>query len=179
MLTKEAGTATRAKGTNGSLTTILAIAVGVVAAYLAYSWWFSDERAIRNQLSTIAAAVSVQPNEGSLGLVARAATLRKALAPDVRIVAGTQAVETRDAVIGLATRWIAPAGGLTVEFDDVQVKVADGRTSADVYCTVKLTTRDPRTGERSIDAREVSVGFAKQDGVWVVSAARTENTLAR
>lgn len=166
------------KGTSAKAYVLVSL-VGIVALYFAYSWWFSDERVIRHQLTTIAGALTVPPGEGSLGMVTRAATLRKVLAPEIRISGGSQELVSRETVLGMATRVIAPAGGLTVEFDDVQVKVGDDRVSADVYCTAKLTTRDPRTGEPSIDAREVSIGFVRRDGEWIVVSAQTESTLAR
>lgn len=158
---------------------VFVIFVAVVVLYSAWSWWFSDQRAIRHQLAAIAAALTVRPGEGDLGPVTRAAALRKALAPDVRVSAGGQEIVSRDAVLGLATRWSAPAGGLTVEFDDVQVTVHDDRESADVYCTAKLTGASPQGGEPTVDAREVTVGFVKLDGDWVVSSAKTQDTLAR
>lgn len=175
-------TTTKAKtGTTKSttLTTISVVFVALVVLFLGYSWWFSDERAVRHQLDAIAGALTVAPNESELGLVTRLATLRKALAPDVRISDGGQEVSSRDSVLALATRWRGAPGGIVVEFDDVGVKIGDGRLTADVYCTAKMTTTDVRGGPPTIDAREVTARFKKLDGVWVVDSAQTERTLTR
>lgn len=143
-----------------------------------------EERAIRNQMSLIAESMTVPANDGELGRVARIATLRRALAPDVRVyVAGVSRgsqpseIAGRDAVLALAGRWIPPAEGVSVEFLDVQVTLDEGGTSARVYCTARASSGTP---ERPVvDARELTVSFSKIDGTWMVTAVRAEDTLIR
>jgi hypothetical protein len=146
----------------------------------------SDERAIRNQLSVIGESLTVPPNDGDLGRIARIATLRNALAPDIQVSIGVpggpgsripSAIAGRDAVLALAGRWAPPAGGVTVEFVDTQVTMHENRAGAQVYCTARVTSGPPE--HPVVDARELMISFVKLDGAWVVSAVRPEDTLVR
>ena len=157
----------------------------------------SDERAIEEQMSTIAEALTVPSNDGDLGRLGRIASLRRALAPDIQLstgaaprpggrvppeiaghrFSGAAAISGRDAVLALAGRWVPPPGGVIIEFVDLQITVDDGRTNAQVYCTAKATSRSPE--KALVDARELTVAFSKIDGQWLVTAVRPEQTLAR
>ena len=145
-----------------------------------------DERAIRNQMSAVAEALTVPSNDGELGRVARIAAVRNVLAPDISVSTGVTArpgaevppeLIGRDAVLALAGRWVPPPGGVTVEFVDVQVTVDDSRVNAQVYCTARVSSGPE---ERPIvDARELTVGFSKIDGTWLITSVRPEETLVR
>ncbi len=146
----------------------------------------SDVRAIEDQLSAIEKALTVPGSEGELGRVARVASLRNAFAENIQVSTGATAAPAaqippeligRDAVLALAARWAPPAGGVTVEFVDAQITLDPSNVTAQVYCTVQATSGPP---ERPlVDARELTVGFSKIDGEWLVSSVRPEATLAR
>ena len=146
----------------------------------------SEEGAIKEQIETIAETLSAPANEGDLSRLARIAALRKVFAPDVRVSLGGAAapgaqaapeVVGRDAMLGLVGRWAPPSGGVQVEFVDVQVTLDESRTTAQVYGTAKATSG---TDDRPVvDARELTVGFAKIDGDWVITSVRPEETLKR
>ena len=145
-----------------------------------------DEGAIKNQMSAIAQALSVPASEGELGRITRIASLRNALAENIQVSTGAPVrpgaqippeLVGRDAVLGLAARWSPPRAGVTVEFVDVQVTVADGGATAQVYCTAQATSGPPE--QPVVDARELTVGFAKIGGEWLVSSVRPEDTLTR
>ena len=166
--------------------------LAIAAAVLGYRWWSSDERAVRRQMASIAEALTVGPGEGSLGPVTRVATLRNALAPDIRVSGGPPPagsdqgtgtrrppeVVGRDAVLALIGRWIPPPGGVTVQFVDMQVTVDDGGAGAEVYCTATIESAGA-SGQPNVDARELVVGFQKIEGDWLVSSVRVEETLMR
>lgn len=145
-----------------------------------------EEREIRNQLSGIAETLSVPASDGDLGRLARIASLRRTLAPDVQVLTGESPrpgaqippqISGRDGVLALVGRWSPPPGGVTVEFVDVNVALDDGRTSAQVYCTAKLTSG---TAEQPVvDARELTIGMARIDGDWLITSIRPEETLSR
>lgn len=164
----------------------IASALVVVAIVLAYRWWASEARAIRHQLATIARLATPPPDEGDLGMVTRLAQLRNALAPDIRVSAtapGTgaqmpQEIVGRDVVLALAGRWQPTRERMTLEFVDVQVTVDDGGKEAEVYCTAKVTLHPP-SEPPTVDARELTIGFAKVDGIWIVRSVRQEPTLIR
>jgi hypothetical protein len=158
----------------------------VATALLVLGCGGGDERAIRSQTDAIAQALTVPANEGELGRVARIASLRNGLAENIVISTGVatspgapvpQELVGRDAVLGLAARWAPPAGGVAVEFVDVQVMLDGGGTTAQVYCTAQATSGP---AERPlVDARELTIGFSKIEGAWLVTSVRPEETLAR
>ena len=146
----------------------------------------SEEREIRNELAVIAEALSVPANDGDLGRLARIASLRRALAPDVQVSTGVPSlpgaqippeISGRDSVLALAGRWSPPPGGVTVEFVDVNVTLDASRTGAQVYCTVKAASGP---GEKPVvDARELTIMFARIGGEWLITSVRPEETLIR
>ena len=158
----------------------------VLLAATAFACGNGDERAIKSQMSTIAATLTVPANDGDLGRLSRIASMRNTLAPDVQVFTGIAArpgaqmpaeLVGRDAVLALASRWTPPAGGVTVEFVDLQVTLDPSRVTAQVYGTAKVTSGPP---ERPVvDARELTMGFSKIDGAWLVSSVRPEDTLVR
>lgn len=156
--------------------TFVSIVSFVAIGLLLYLWWPSEERAIERRLNELAEIVSLPETESELGRVTRVAGVRGYLADDLRIQNGPQEV-SRDAILAIVGRFTPPPGGILVEFVDAQVMLAPDSTTADVYLTVKITTRDRRTGEPTLDAREANVGMAKRNGDWVVTSAATAETL--
>ena len=158
---------------------------GVVVA-IAVACGDNDERAIRNQMSAIAESLSVPANDGELGRIARIAALRNVLAPDIAVSTGASSrpvaevppeLVGRDAVLALAGRWVPPGGGVTIEFVDVQVTLDASRATAQVYCTARISSGPD---ERPVvDARELTIGFSRIDGSWLVASVRPEDTLVR
>jgi hypothetical protein len=157
-----------------------------VIAVCAVACGDSDERAIRNQMSAIAESLTVPENDGELGRIARIAALRNVLAPDIAVSTGVAArpgaevppaLVGRDAVLALVGRWVPPAGGVTIEFVDMQVTLDASRVGAQVYCTARISSG---TDERPVvDARELTIGFSKIDGSWLIASVRPEDTLVR
>jgi hypothetical protein len=171
---------------SGTVTVVI-----ILGLVFGYRWWASDERVIRKQMSQIAQSLTIAPNEGALGPVTRLGMLRKVLAPDIRVsgrrLSGGDAsapqpepeeIVGRDTVLALASRWLPAAGGVTVEFVDVQITVAQGRATAQVYGTAKVTSRGV-SGQPTVDAIELTAGFTNADGTWLVSWVRPEDTLVR
>lgn len=137
-------------------------------------------------MSAIAESLTVPAHDGELGRLARIAAVRNALAPDVTLsmavtarpgVQVPPALVGRDAVLALAGRWVPPPGGVTVEFVDVQVTLDDSRVNAQVYCTAQVSSGpDDRP---LVDARELTLGFSRIDGTWLITSVRPEETLVR
>src|SRR5512134_3438871 len=155
-------------------------ALGIVLA-AAIGCGDSDERAIENQMSALAEALTLPANDGERGRFGRSAAVRNVLAPDITVSTGVTArpggqvppeVVGRDAVLALAGRWVPPPGGVTVEFVDVQLTVDDSRVNAQVYCTARVSS-GPKE-QPLVDARELTVGFSKIDGTWLITSVRPE-----
>src|SRR5204862_6717704 len=98
--------------TNGSV--YVAIVLAVLAGYFTYQWWFNPQRAIKRQLSGLAAALSAPADgRGDLDRLARIAALRNYLAPDIHVKTGASGPEltSRDALIGAVAAWNPSATG--------------------------------------------------------------------
>jgi len=157
------------------------VVVALLAGYFSYQWWFNPRRAIKRQLGELAATLTVPPaSAGNMDRFARVARLRNYFSPDVRISMGEgrPGVASRDALVGALAAWNPPAGGWNVSFVDVQISI-DSDTTARAYMTVEISSPDLRTGQPTYDAREVTVGMAEQEGVWVITTAEPVETLQR
>ena len=167
----------------------MAVVLAVLAGYFTYQWWFNPQRAIKRQLSGLAATLSAQPEgRGDMDRLARLARLRSFFAPDVHVKmspssppgAGSSGLEitSRDALIGWVAAWFASETGLNVDFVDVQIAF-DSNSTARAYMTVEITTSDPGTGQPVLDAREGVVGMAEREGVWIITSAEPTETVQR
>jgi hypothetical protein len=159
------------------VTVVLALLVG----YFSYQWWFNPRRAIKRQLGELAATLSLPPDGmGEVDRLARVAQLRNYFSPDVQISTGRSgpSISSRDELLGAMAAWKMPEGGWDVTFVDVQISM-ESDTTASAYMTVEITGQDPRTGQPSFDAREVTARLAEQGGVWVVTRAAPSETLQR
>ena len=152
---------------NGSV--YVGIVFAVLFGYFGYQWWFNPARAIKAARRAGGRLVG-RADEADAARLVRLARVRRYLAEDARIRVGTPPVEfgPRDALLSLSS-W-APPGGADVQFVDLQVSI-DSNTEARVQTSVELTTRDPRTGQPDVDARDVNISVVLGDGVWLVKSA--------
>lgn len=150
--------------------------IGAVVVLLAvwFGWHYffpNDEARIRDVLERIAgAASSGGAEEGEVARIARAASIRSELDPQVTVDAGPpfSQLAGRDALVGTVARLKSSVRDLEVQLDDVQVTVAADRLTARVTLTAKAHFRDERGG-RALEARELDVLFRRLEGDWVVS----------
>lgn len=77
--------------TNGSV--YVAVVLAVLAGYFGYQWWYNPTRAVKLRLGQVAEALSVPAGDTDLGRVARLAQLRRYLADDIHVRAGSAASE--------------------------------------------------------------------------------------
>lgn len=161
-------------------TAVASVCFGALIAFFVYQWWFNPTRAVQRRLNEIAATLSAGDNEPSIARIGRAAQLRKYLANDVHIRMGTQELTSRNQIVGAVGAFNPPPGGWNIQFVDVQIRVNhDTNADADAYMTIEVNGRDPRTGQPTVDGREVAVTLKKVDGEWVVATAETQDTLQR
>jgi hypothetical protein len=157
----------------------------LIALVASYYWWTKDDRAIRNQLQSIADALTVPPGEGDLGRITRVAMLRKALAPEIRVsVAPPQDaapnvsqptgsdISGRDSVLAIVSRWNPPPGGVEVAFEQLAIAI-DG-SAARVGGVARIASRANASGEPAVDSLDLLVELEKVDGVWLVISATTD-----
>lgn len=151
---------------------IVIVAVVCLAVWLTWRYVFpSDEAQIRRVLESITDAVgSGDAGEGQVAHIARAASMRNELDPQIVVDAGPpfSQISGRDAVVAAVARLNSMVRDLDIGLNDVQTTVAPDRTAARSSLTVEASFRDER-GERVVDARELDVAFRRLDGEWVVS----------
>jgi hypothetical protein len=157
---------------NGSV--YVSVVIAGLASYFTYQWWFNPARAIKQRLGEVAAALSVPAPDSDIARLERLAQLRKYLADDVRVdAAGGQLISSRDAALAAVGGFRPAAGGVDVHFVDTQVTV-DSADQGRASLTVKVTTPDRQTGERTVDSREAMVTLARRDGEWVITNAESK-----
>ena len=160
--------------TNGSV--YVAVVLAALAGYFCYQWWFNPTRAVKLRLGQVAEALSVPADDTDLGRVTRLAQLRRYLADDIHVRAGSVAREltSRDQLVGAISRWTPPPGGWDVAFADVQIAM-ESDSAAHAFLSVEITTRDPQ-GQPSMDARDASVTLGKRGGEWVITSGESKET---
>jgi hypothetical protein len=162
--------------TNGSI--YVAVVLAALTGYFVYQWWFNPNRMVKARLGEIAAALSIPANEAELGRVTRLAQLRKFATTEVHVRIGKNGPDltSRDAVLAAMAAFTPPPGGWNVDFVDADVLVNSDET-ARAYVTADVTTRDPETGKQTLDSRDVTFSFVKQDGDWLVREAEVKDLL--
>jgi hypothetical protein len=154
----------------------VSVVLAALAGYFVYQWWFNPNRIIKQRLGEVASALSAPAGEDEIARLARLARLRRYLDAgiQVRIGRGGPEFHSRDEAIGAAAGWKTASGQWNVDFIDVDVRVNSGGT-ARAFATAEVTTRDPQTGQQTLDSREVMFSFEKQNGHWLVGEAEVKD----
>jgi len=161
-------------------TVVAAISFAALAAFFVYQWWFNPTRAVQRRLNDVAAALSIPGDEVPVARVARAAQLRKYLADDITVRAGSAELTSSDQIVGIVAAVQPPPGGLDVQFVDVQIRVNHNtNVDADAYLTVEMNGRDASSGQPTRDSRDAAVRMKKLNGEWIVAAAESKEPLPR
>jgi ketosteroid isomerase-like protein len=136
--------------------------------------WPDDEAQIRAVLGRIADGFGGEGGgggtAGAIGAAARVAALQREFHTDAMVDAGPpfERLVGRQAIISAAGRARASIHNLEIRFPDVDVTVSgDGRTAT---ALVTVEAYFNQAGEqRSIEARELEMAFARADDRWVIS----------
>jgi hypothetical protein len=155
----------------------VSVVLGALAGYFIYQWWFNPNRIIKQRLGEVASALSTPATEEELARIARLGRLRRYLDDRVHVRIGRAGPEfhSRDDVIGAAAGWKTASGGRNVDFVDVDVRVSSDGT-ARAFVTGELTTRDPQTGQETLESREVMFSLLRKDGDWLISEAEVKDS---
>lgn len=145
------------------------------AALLAVAWWFwwrSDERAIRRELSNLAADVNAPAGEG-LGVVSWAAQVGTHFTEDavLDLAGGSPPIEGRRAVAAMAVRYQPWVLNGTVAIEDVIVTAGRERGTADVDVTVTFTPAGDGRREETVDARGFALQMKRDGRRWRIARA--------
>ena len=154
----------------------VAVVFAALAGYFTYQWWFNPNRMIKTRLGDVAAALSAPADEAELGRLARLAQIRTLATADLHVRIGKSGPDlaSRDAVLAAFGGWTPPRGGRNIDFVDVDVRVnSDGTARA--FVTAEASTHEPNSDRQTLDSREVTFSFVKQNGEWLVSEAEMKD----
>lgn len=159
--------------TNGSI--YVAAVFAALTGYFVYQWWFNPNRVIKARLGEVAADLSAPDDESATARAARLLRLRNLAVSDIRVEIGDGGgvFTSRDALLGAIAALPSPPGGRNVDFSDADVRVS-GDDAASAFVTADISTRNPQTGEQTLDSREVTFSFVKQNGQWLVRDAEVK-----
>jgi hypothetical protein len=158
---------------NGSM--YVAAVFVVLFGYFGYQWWLNPARAVKRRLGEVAATLSMPAGESQMARVARLAQLRRYLADNIHVRAGTSGREltSREEALAVASIWRPSEGGWDVHFADLHITL-ESAEAARAYLTVEVTTPDPQ-GRPTVDARDATVALARQNGQWVIIEAEAKD----
>jgi uncharacterized protein DUF4440 len=161
-------------------TIVAAILLAVMIAGIGYRYWPSDERAIRRHLSNLAEALSFPLTESEEERLTRIAVLREYFAPDVRVVLDDRELTSRDEIINLLSSYRPPPGGLSVEFVNIAITLAEDHETATVTLTARMSSTNEQ-GVSTLDERVANLTMRNVDDDWVIANAvlRTPTALVR
>lgn len=163
-----------------------AVVLIVIIASAWAGWRFlfpGDEAQIRAVLERVSETVSGDVSDGDVARLARAASLRDELAPNVVVDAGPPygRVTGRDAIIGAVARARGTARALDLAFPEVSIAVASDRQTAVAVVTAEARVTDARG--RHVEVRELEIEFARADGradgKWMIAAVTAVSPLRR
>ena len=161
-------------------TIVAAILLAVMVAGIGYRYWPSDDRAIRRHLSNLAEALSFPLTESEEERLTRIAVLREYFAPDVRVVLDDRELTSRDEIINLLSSYRPPPGGLSVEFVNIAITLAEDHETATVTLTARMSSTNEQ-GVSTLDERVANLTMRNVDDDWVIANAvlRTPTALVR
>lgn len=158
---------------NGSV--YVAAVFAALIGYFVYQWWFNPNRMIKAKLGEVAANLSAPDDESAAARAARLLRLRNLAINDIYVKIGDEGgvFTSRDALLGAIAALPSPPGGRNVDFGDVDVRVS-GEDTATAFVTADISARNPQTGEQTLDSRDVTFSFVKQNGEWLVREAEAK-----
>lgn len=151
----------------------------VVAALGSYRLFFpSPEHVMRKELTQLARAASIAPNEGALTKVAKTETLLSFFTPDAQLVLDVpgrsiQTVNGRAEIQQAILAARSMLGSLRVEFVDVMITLAADRQSA----VADLTATASLPGEKIPEVQELQFRFKQIERDWLIEHVETVKTL--
>jgi len=154
----------------------VSVVLAALAGYFIYQWWFNPNRIIKQRLGEVAGALSAPQGEDNLARIARLARLRRYLDDKIHVRVGRAGPEfqSRDEAIGAAAAWKTTSGEWNVDFVDVDERVnSDGTARA--FVTAQMTTRDPQSGQQTLDSRDVTFSLEKKNGDWLIREAEAKD----
>ena len=133
----------------------------------------SDEDRIRRLLEELAQTVSVEDGDTPMIRQARAIRLTTYLTADANVDIGApfSPVAGRDTVLQVVAAVRVPAGGVTIEFNEVRVTI-DPRTRGALVIATASVLAGSAVGGELLHARELNMVFSEIGGEWLIDRVR-------
>ncbi len=157
------------EGVSGKPIALLIAALLIGAAL--FKWWPSDERAVRRQLDNLADTITVPSTDIDTARLTRLAELRNYFAPEATVRLDVGEALSRELLLALAERWTPPPGGIFVEFVYGTIAIGDGTAAVDL--TARISSRDPGSGEVTVDQRDARFTLAKRERAWLITGVES------
>jgi hypothetical protein len=150
-----------------------------LAALAFFTWYFffpPPEKAIRKQLAKLSTALSANP-QGNIAKVSNVNTIVSFLHPEItinleRFGREVESIQGRHEVQQMAFGARQSALGLSVKFENINVKLEDSETNATVYATAVV-----RIGDQTEPiVQDIKIGMEKVDRQWLVRSATPGKT---
>lgn len=90
---------------------------------------------------------------------------------------GTSPIQGRTMLIGMAARLQSRLAVYRLVLDDVSVELDEAAPAADVRLTASFIERGNGTGQGAVDARELALVMARDNGTWRIARLATVETL--
>jgi len=158
---------------------ILLAALAALGVWLWTVLFPSPEKVIRRRLVELARTVSSPPNESDLTRLAVARSVAGFFSAPVELKLAIPELGQRDSIdreeiTAMVLMVRSRAGGLRVNFPDINVTVAPDRHSAVANLTVDATI----SGERDRLLQEMKFTLRQIDGQWLITRVETVQTLS-
>lgn len=157
---------------------VLLAAVAALGFWLWVVFFPSPEKLVRQQISSLATTATVGASDSNLVRVGKAQKLASLFAADAQVILDVtgQAARTlsgRDEIRETALGGFVSLTALNVQFLDVTVRLGADQLTAEVSCTVRVTTGD----SQDFGVQEMHFQLRKIDGTWLITRAETVKTL--
>jgi hypothetical protein len=160
---------------------VVAAVLVVALGYWLWMYFFpNDQKIIQRQIAELARAATFTGDESPIAKLSSLSKFANFFTTDVEITfdaprEGKVTVQGRDEIMGFGGAVLNRPGGMTVDFLDVTVRVAENRETA----TVLLTARAQVPGQREFSVQEMKFTLKKIKRDWFISRVETVKTLSR
>ena len=157
----------------------------LLAAVCGLGFWLwtvlfpGPEKIVLKKIGGLAATATVNANDSNLARAGKAVRLAGFFATDAQIVINipdlaSHNVSGRDEIKERAMAGFASIPSLKVQFFDATATVGPDKQTADVSCTVRIST----SNSKDFGVQELHFQFKKIDGNWLISRVETVKTLS-
>jgi len=157
------------------------VLLGILGGLVFWLWTIlfpNPEKVVLGRMSSLAAMATVSAGDGAITRATKASNFIGYFSTDAVINydvpgLGARALTGRDEIRETAAGGFASVTSLKVQFQDATARVNPDQQSAEVSCTVRVSTGD----SKDFGIQELRFQLRKIDGDWLITRAETVKTL--